>query len=118
MKALKFVINGEEQEIPQGWWDGIGITLYVEYNSTSQKWVLNGYPTIDEIKNNVVLVFSWPSSINIPTRIYDSDDNYIDISNNWIWNSIDNNWILLGIVKVDNNTFQFYPRYWGIQRSS
>lgn len=114
MKALKFILNGEEQEIPQGWWDGIGRTLYISY--TDQKWLYNGGP-INEIKNNEVLVFGWPSG-SMPTRIYDSDDNYIDISVNWPWNSIDNNLVLLGIIKVENNTFQFYPRYWGTQNMS
>jgi hypothetical protein len=112
MKALKFIINGEEQDIPQGWWDGIGRTLYVNYRS--QRWELDGADdTVNEIKNNVVLVFDWPSLSSMPTRIYDSDDNYIDISGNWPWNALDSNWVLLGIIKVESNTFQFYPRYWG-----
>lgn len=100
----------------QWWWDGIGRTLYVKYKSASQKWVIDGvWNAIDEIKNNVVLVFSWPSLSNFPTRIYDSDDNYIDIySGHSPWNA--STGVLLGIIKVENDTFHFYPRYWGIQQ--
>lgn len=112
MKALKLVINGEEQEIPQGWWDGIGRTLYITYQM-NQTWLYNGN-SIDDIKNNVVLVFHWQYQLSMPTRIYDSDDNYIDITCHSRWNEFDTNWILLGIIKVENNTFNFYPRYWGV----
>jgi hypothetical protein len=107
MKALKFIINGEEQEIPQGWWDGIGRTLYVKYDGQTSKWVLVSdqfvTTTINDIQNNVVLVFKWSWDWYMPGRIYDSNGDYIDIS--WTslsdWDSINSGDVLIGIIKKE-----------------
>lgn len=117
MKALKFIINGEEQDIPQGWWDGIGKTLYLDYDNSDQGiiWVLSSNATINDIQNNVVLVFRWDPNQMLGDKIYDSDGNYIEYSissSSWD-NSIDDNGILVGIMKKENADFIFYPRYWG-----
>lgn len=127
MKALKFVINGEEQEIPQGWWDGIGRTLYVRYDTQTSHWVLisktSVHTTKDDIQNNVVLVFKWQSGSPMPTRIYDSNGDYIDFTLSKListfWDRINNDGILLGIIKEETSMddpsikYTFYPRYWG-----
>jgi len=125
MKALKFVINGEEQGIPQGWWDGIGRTLYVRYDGDTSHWVLvsNQFvtPTVNDIQNNVVLVFEWGWNWYMPSRIYDSNGDYIDFAHALLcdWNDIDSNSVLLGIIKKETFMFDpskeyiFYPRYWG-----
>jgi hypothetical protein len=130
MKALKFIINGEEQEIPQGWWDGIGRTLYVKYDGQTSKWVLVSdqfvTTTINDIQNNVVLVFKWSWDWYMPGRIYDSNGDYIDIS--WTslsdWDSINSGDVLIGIIKKETSIFDpsieytFYPRYWGTKNMS
>lgn len=44
MKALKFIINGEEQEIPQGWWIK-SIVIEISSYESGTPWILTA--TID-----------------------------------------------------------------------
>lgn len=59
----------------------------------------------------------------MPSRIYDSNGDYIDIalaSLSDYWNGIDSNGVLLGIIKKENSSIEytFYPRYWGTHISN
>lgn len=124
MKATKLIINWEAQAI--AWWDGINRTLYVDYDGITSHWVLvsNEFvtTTINDIQNNVVLIFRWNWGDFIPDRIYDSNWDYVDIalaSLSDYWNGIDSNGVLLGIIKKEiAYAFTFYPRYWGTHISS
>ena len=63
MKALKFVINGEEQEIPQGWVKAIQITISSSSSTTltatidSQSW------SVDDLVDGTYILGSINTSI-------------------------------------------------------
>jgi hypothetical protein len=98
---------------------------YVNTRASAWKWVLRtsefDNPTIDDIQNNVVLVFQWASGQLLAERIYDSEGEYIDYSMTSliVLPTLDNNGTLVGIIKEETpSNFVLYPRYWGTHSSS